>query len=467
MRPPPPADLPAPPRSWIPARRLAKALTAPVERFLAVQAASGIVLLVAATAALIWANSPAAALYDTLWTTPLGVSLGPLSFARDLRWWVNDGLMTLFFFVVGLEIRREMHAGELSDLRRAALPLAAAVGGMLVPAAIYALFNAGHATSAGWGVPMATDIAFAVGVLALLGDRVPPALRILLLALAVIDDLGAILVIALFYSDGVNLLGLGVAGAGLAGIIGLQLFGVRAVAAYVPFAFVAWGATYASGVHPTIAGVLLGLLTPVRAWLGVSHFADTAEAAARGAREAADAGSTEFHEHLDAMTRATREAVSPVERAEHALHGWVAWWVMPLFAFANAGVSLGSLSLAGDGWRVFVGIVAGLVVGKAVGIFAAARGATAVGVAALPRGVRWTDISVVGGVAGIGFTMALFVAQLAFPPGPMLETAKLAILVASGIAGVGGYVLGRRVLGVERRPEAAETEAEAEASHEV
>ena len=424
-------------------------------------------LLVAAAAALVWANTPVAAHYDALWATPLGMSLGPIGFERDLRWWVNDGLMSVFFFVVGLEIRREMHAGELSDLRRAALPLAAALGGMLVPAVIYTAFNAGHATSVGWGVPMATDIAFAVGVLALLGDRVPPALRILLLALAVIDDLGAILVIALFYSDGVHLPALGAAGAGLAGILVLQAFGVRAVAAYVPVALVAWGATYASGVHPTIAGVLIGLLTPVRAWLGPDRFADTAEAAARGVREAAVAGATHVHQHLEAMARATREAVSPVERLEHALHGWVAWFVMPLFAFANAGVSLGSLSLAGDGWRVFVGIVAGLVIGKAVGVYAAARAVAALGAAALPRGVRWADVTVVGGVAGIGFTMALFVAQLAFPAGPALETAKLAILAASCVAGLGGYVLGRMVLGVGARAEAAATAAEAEASHEV
>ncbi|MDP2316433.1 MAG: Na+/H+ antiporter NhaA [Pseudomonadota bacterium] len=464
---PPPDNLPAPPHSWTPARRLVRVLAAPVDRFLEVEAASGIVLLLAAAAALVLANTPGAAVYDAFWTTPLGLTLGPLTFERDLRWWVNDGLMTVFFFVVGLEIRRETHAGELSDLRRAALPLAAAVGGMLVPAAIYAALNAGRPTSVGWGVPMATDIAFAVGVLALLGDRVPPALRILLLALAVIDDLGAILVIALFYSDGVNFLALGAAGTGLAGLLALQVFGVRAVAAYVPLALVAWGATYASGVHPTIAGVLVGLLTPVRAWLGPHRFADTAEAAARDVREAAGTGVANLHAHLEAVARATREAVSPVERLEHALHGWVAWFVMPLFAFANAGVSLGSLNLAGDGWRVFVGIVGGLVVGKAVGVFAAARAATALGVAALPRGVRWADVSVVGGVAGIGFTMALFVAQLAFPPGEALETAKLAILAASAIAGVGGYVLGRLVLGTGKRAGGAATAAEAEASTEV
>lgn len=438
--------------------------TAPVERFLAVEAASGIVLLVAAAAALICANSPVAGLYESLWTAPLGLQLGPLNFERPLRWWVNDGLMTLFFFVVGLEIRREIHQGELSELRRAALPFAAAAGGMLVPAAIYAALNAGHATAAGWGVPMATDIAFALGVLALLGDRVPPALRVLLLALAVIDDLGAILVIVLFYSHGVDMLALALAGGSLAGMVALQLFGVRSPAAYLPMALVTWAATFASGVHPTISGVVIGLMTPPHAWLGPSRFADTAEAAAGEVRQVVAGTTRDIHEQLEAVMRAAHEAVSPVDRLEHALHGWVAWLVMPLFAFANAGVSLGSLSLAGDGWRAFVGIVGGLVVGKAVGVLGASWAAAALGIGALPRGVRWADVTVVGGVAGIGFTMALFVAQLAFPSGPTLETAKLAILLASLLAGVGGYLVGRVVLGANRHPDAALTAAEAESS---
>lgn len=459
---PNPAPLPGRPPSWAPAHALARAVAAPIERFLAVEASGGIVLLAAAAAALICANTPAADLYEALWTTPLGLRLGPVDFTRDLRWWVNDGLMTIFFFVVGLEIRRETHRGELSDLRRAALPVAAAVGGMLVPAAIYAAFNQGHATAAGWGVPMATDIAFAVGVLALLGKRVPPALRVLLLALAVIDDLGAILVIAVFYSGGVKLGALAVAAAGLAGIVVLQLFGSRRDAAYVVLALVAWAGTYASGVHPTIAGVAVGLLTPVRVWLGPLGFADVAEAAAARVRD----GVADLASELDTVTHAAREAVSPVERLQHSLHGAVAWGIMPLFAFANAGVSLGSLDLAGDGWRVFFGIIAGLVVGKLIGVFAAARLSAAAGLTSLPRGVRWSDLGVVGGVAGIGFTMALFIAQLAFPPGAILETAKLAILVASGVAGVGGYVLGRALLGPGARADAATTASEAETSTE-
>lgn len=461
-----PADLPPPPRSWSPARRLARAFTAPVERFLAVSAASGIVLLVAAVVALVWANSPWSAAYEALWSAPLGFAIGPWEFTRDLRWWVNDGLMAVFFFVVGLEIRREMHVGELSDARRAALPLAAALGGMILPAGIYLLFNAGRESAVGWGVPMATDIAFAVGVLALLGDRVPAALRILLLAAAVIDDLGAILVIALFYSGGVDPTALALAGVALAGIPAMQLFGVRTAAAYAVPALAAWAATYAAGIHPTIAGVLVGLLTPVQAWWGPVRFADSAEAVAREVRAAVARGQTDIHEPLHTLARAATEAVPPVERLQHALHGWVAWFVMPVFALANAGVALGSLEFGGDGWRVFAGVSLGLLVGKTVGVYAAARLAGQSGLAVVPRGVSWSGVSVVGVVAGIGFTMALFIAQLAFPPGPALETAKLAILSGSALAGVLGLLVGRAVLRPGAAAGAARSPGEAEASTE-
>src|SRR5262245_8219181 len=252
-----------PPGSWGPALRARRGLFSPVERFLAVEAASGILLVLAAAAALAWANSPWSASYSALWHTPIGLRIGAFAFERDLHFWINDGLMAVFFFVVGLEIRREIHAGELADLRRAALPLAAALGGMVVPALIYAAFNAGRATLGGWGIPMATDIAFALGVLTLLGARVPTALRILLLALAVIDDVGAILVIALFYSSGIALAGLAAMGAGLLGVLLLQAFGVRSRLAYALPALVVWSGAYAGGVHPTLAGVVLGLLTPV------------------------------------------------------------------------------------------------------------------------------------------------------------------------------------------------------------
>ncbi len=450
----------APPEAWSPAHRLARAVAAPVERFLAVEAASGILLLVAAMVALVWANSPWRSAYEALWTAPLGFQLAGWTFERDLRWWVNDGLMAVFFFVVGLEIRREIHRGELSELRRAALPVAAAVGGMLVPALIYTALNAGLPSSVGWGVPMATDIAFAVGVLALLGDRVPPALRILLLSLAVIDDLGAILVIAIFYSDGIQLGGLAASGLGLLTILLLQRLGARSPLTYVPGALLAWGGAYASGVHPTIAGVLVGLLTPVRAWLGPTRFAEAAEEAAREVRALLGKGGTDLQARFGPLQHAAREAVSPVERLQHALHGWVAFLVMPVFALANAGVALGDADVAGE-WRVFAGVFAGLLVGKPLGVLAISRLAAAGGLASVPRGVAWSQLSVVGLVAGIGFTMALFIAQLAFPPGPALETAKLAILAASLCAGVVGFAVGRGVL--HRSDGGAHTEAEAEA----
>ncbi|MFZ5477454.1 MAG: Na+/H+ antiporter NhaA [Myxococcota bacterium] len=464
MRPNEPGPPARPPEAWAPAHRLARAFVAPVERFLAVEAASGVLLLLAAVLALVWANSPWRDVYEALWSVPLGARLGDLSFERDLRWWVNDGLMTVFFFVVGLEIRREIHRGELSDLRRAALPIAAAVGGMVVPALLYVALNAGGPSAAGWGVPMATDIAFAVGVLALLGDRVAPALRILLLSLAVIDDLGAILVIAVVYSGGVDPIALGVAGAGLASIVALQRLGARAPALYLPGALVAWAGAYASGVHPTIAGVAVGLLTPVRAWLGPAQLAAAAEVAAVAARARGDDDGEDLDASVGPLRHAVRESVSPVERLQHALHGWVAFLVMPVFAFANAGVALGDADVSGE-WRVFAGVFLGLFVGKPIGVLAASRLAAAGAVATVPRGVGWADVSIVGLVAGIGFTMALFVAQLAFPPGPALETAKLAILAASTASGVVGWAVGRAAL--RRDPRAARTEAEAEATTEA
>lgn len=244
-----------PPGSWAPARQIARAALAPIERFLAVQAASGVLLLAAAIVALVWANSPWRRSYEALWRMPLGLRLGGWAFERDLQFWINDGLMTVFFFVVGLEIRREMHRGELSEWRRATLPLAAALGGMVVPATIFLVFNHDGASSVGWGVPMATDIAFAVGVLALLGKRVPPAMRVLLLALAVIDDVGAIIVIALFYSTHFSIAGAGIVALGVGAIVALQKLGVRSSWAYVPPATVIWAGAYAAGIHPTLAEI--------------------------------------------------------------------------------------------------------------------------------------------------------------------------------------------------------------------
>jgi NhaA family Na+:H+ antiporter len=247
-----------PPVSWASARRAARLVLSPVERFLSVEASSGVLLLAAAVVALVWANSPWQDTYQALWHRPLGFRIGSLSFEHDLRFWVNDGLMAVFFFVIGLEIRREIHDGELSDARRAALPLVAALGGMLVPALLYLALAQGSPAIHGWGVPMATDIAFAVGVLALLGRRVQPALRMLLLTLAVVDDIGAIVVIAVFYTSGIGAGGLALAGAGVAAILFMQKLGVRAPILYVPPALVVWAGAAVSGVHPTLAGVVVG-----------------------------------------------------------------------------------------------------------------------------------------------------------------------------------------------------------------
>jgi NhaA family Na+:H+ antiporter len=374
----------------------------PVERFLAIEASSGIVLLLAAGVALIWANTRWAPLYRSLWHIPLGVDLGRLSFRRDLHFWINDGLMAVFFFVVGLEIRREVQTGELSDRRRAALPAVAALGGMLAPALIFVVLNVGGPAARGWGVPMATDIAFAVGVLSLLGRQVQPGLRVLLLTLAVVDDLGAILIIAFFYSASLSLTGFLIAGGGIGIILLWRKLGLRAPVAYLAPAVIVWIGAVVAGIHPTLAGVAVALLCPARAWYG--------------------------------------------DELEHGLHGWVAFGLMPLFALANAGVPIGSASLGDGGWAALAGVALGLLVGKPLGILALSWAASKLGLASLPAGLRWADLLVMGQVAGIGFTMALFIAGLAFPEGPLLETIKLAVLSGSALSAIAGLAAGRVLL---------------------
>lgn len=457
----------APPGSWAPLLRLARRTLLPLERFLAIQAASGIVLLVVTATALVWANSPWAGSYVTLWETPLGLSVGPWAFQRPLAWWVNDGLMVIFFFVVGMEIRREMDHGELSDLRRAALPVACAVGGMTVPALCFlAVAGGGEATRSGWGVPMATDIAFAVGVLALLGKRVPPALRVLLLAVAVIDDLGAILVIALFYSSGIVLTGIVGMAVGIALILTLQALGVRGKLVYVVPGVVLWAGTYAAGIHPTIAGVIIGMLTPVTAWRGADGLLGdlSRELEALQANSARSLSSHDLAPHLSAIDVARREALSPAESLIETLHPWVAFAIMPIFALANAGVSLAGASMAGDGGLITLGAVLGLVLGKPLGILLFGGVAIASGLAALPTGLKGRHLLVLGVVAGIGFTMALFVADLAFTDAELLGAAKLGVLVASAAAALLGLLLGRFLLENATPAGAAATADEAEAS---
>jgi Na+:H+ antiporter, NhaA family len=379
-----------------------------MQRALRGEAASGVLLLSAAALALLWANSPWSQSYATLWQMPLRIHAGKLHFERGLDWFVNDALMVIFFFVVGLEIRHELAHGELSEWRRAALPVAAAVGGMIAPAALYLCMASAPATRMGWGVPMATDIAFAVGILTLLGKRVPRALRVLLLALAVIDDLGAIIVIALFYSAPLKLAGGYVVAAGLGAIFLLRSFAVRSKLVYVLPGVCVWAGVYHAGIHPTIAGVALGLITPLQAAPG--------------------------------------ESSSPAQSLRQSLQPWVSFAIMPIFALANAGVSLRGLSFDPSSVRVIAAVVLGLVLGKPLGVLAAIAIVLKLGVARAPDSLSARQISVVGIVAGVGFTMALFVAQLAFTDAELLSAAKLGVLIGSAFAALLTILLGRMLL---------------------
>ena len=457
----------APPETSPRTRRAVETVLRPLEQFLAVEASSGIGLLAAAGVALGWANSPWGASYEALWHVRVTLGIGSHVVAPSLHFLINDGLMTIFFFVAGLEIRREIHEGELADRRRATLPIAAALGGMLVPAAVYVALNVGRSTSAGWGIPMATDIAFASAVLLVLGKRVPPALRVLLLALAIIDDIGAILVIAFFYSGGIQVGGLLVAGAGVAGIFVLQRIGVRRSWVYVLPGAIVWFGFLRAGVHPTIGGVVVGLATPVKTWFGEAGFI----AVSRDVLETVERRAVDAHALLPSLRRlrqAQREVVSPLIRVQAQLHPWVSYVIMPLFALANAGVALGNVRLEpGDGARAVLGIALGLVLGKPAGILLASWITVRLGICALPSGVGWSGILLVGMVAGIGFTMAIFVAGLAFPDDADLSSAKLAVLTASIVTALVSFAVGRVLLPRQRGPLGAGTASEAEASAEL
>ncbi len=411
----------------------------PLVDFLHTEAAGGIVLVAATLAALIWANSPWDAGYNALWDTHLAIGLGDHVLDLDLRAWVSEGLMALFFLVVGLEIKRELVEGELSDPRQAALPVVAALGGMAVPAAIYLALNAGGDGASGWGIPMATDIAMAVGLLSLLGSRVAPSLKLFLLALAIVDDIGAVLVIAVAYTRDIDPASLAVAAGVVALIAAMRMAGVRARVAYVVAGVALWLALHESGLHATLAGVVLGLLTPTRP----ARQPELIDAAAL-----ADVSSVTAARETAALAR---EAVSEVEWLEHSLHPWTGFVVVPLFALANAGIVInGDTVHDAVSSPVAAGVVAGLVVGKPLGITAAAWLAVRLRLARLPRGTTWAALLSVACLAGIGFTVSILVAGLAFDDPAKVEVAKLAILSASALAAVAGSTL--VVLGARDRP---------------
>lgn len=422
-------------RSWVASDRpVARLIARPLREFLQTEAAGGILLLAAALIALVWANSPLAGAYRSLWGTEIAVRIGDFQIAADVRHWVNDGLMAIFFFVVGLEIKRELIVGELNDRRKAALPALAALGGMVVPAVIYIAINFGGEGVRGWGIPMATDIAFAVGVLAVLGRRCPDSLRVFLLSLAIVDDIGAILVIALFYSGGIKVSWLICAVVLLAVVSEMRRRRIWWTPLYVVVGFGVWLATFESGIHATIAGVALGLIAPARP--------SDPEGAGDALREASAFTRDPEPAAVRRVTIQAKEAVSIAERLEHMLHPWTSFGVIPIFALANAGVRLNANILeSATSSPVTLGIIAGLVAGKLIGIITFSWASTRLRIGAMPEGMTWHHLVGGAAVAGIGFTVSLFIAGLAFADQRIFNEAMIGIFAGSIVAALVGVTV--------------------------
>ncbi|RBO52962.1 Na+/H+ antiporter NhaA [Rhodovulum sp. BSW8] len=418
-------------------REAADRFTQPFARFLKIEAASGGLLLLAVLVAMALANSRWGGAYLALWETPIGFTFGTLDFTRSLRHWINDGLMTLFFFVISLELKREIMLGELRHPRMAALPFAAALGGMAVPVALYLAVMGDEPGMHGWGTVMATDTAFVIACLAIFGSRIPPALRLFLLSLAIFDDVGAVFVVAFSYGEALtwSALGLGVLGLGL--VAGAAQLGVRRMPVYFLMGGAIWLCFDASGIHATIAGVILGLMTPTRIWVS-----DTRLRAILGRVLAYPAGAhwsgdTADRRDLRRAGRAVAESLSPVERLEMMLHPWVGFFIMPVFALANAGITIKGADIVQP---VSLAIVVGLVLGKPIGVFGFSWLAVRSGLATRGPGLSWPFVAAGAFLTGIGFTMSLFIAGLAFEP-PILTVAKLGILAGSALSAILGIVL--------------------------
>ena len=402
-------------------------LRRPLERLIHLENISGVVLILGAVVAVILANSPLRHSVDDFWHAHVRISAGPITLDESLKHWVNDALMTIFFFVAGLEIKRELVAGSLADRRQAMLPVFAAVGGMVVPALLYVAVS-GSEARIGWGIPMATDIAFAIGVLTLLGPRVPSKLKVFLLTLAIVDDLGAIVVIAIFYSSTIDPIALGYAGIGLLVMGTMRTLGVWWMPAYVITGTAVWLATFESGVHATLAGVACGLMAPA--------------IPRRIEGDAASVSPTSTIDELNGILFDTRETRSVADRLIHALHPWTALMVVPIFALANAGVDVSPSTLgAAAGSAGARAIAVGLLIGKPVGILLASWIAVRLGLASLPTGANWRHMAGVAYLGGIGFTVSLFITDLAFENPAVVANSKVAILSASVVAAVAGAVL--------------------------
>jgi NhaA family Na+:H+ antiporter len=427
------------------ARAAVGRLLSPVQELIRTESASGVLLIAAALAAFAWANSPLAADYRALLEVRLGVGAGSWRLEKPLELWVNDLLMAIFFFLIGLEIKREVLIGELAGWRRAALPVAGALGGMVVPALIYVVCNLGHPGLRGWGVPMATDIAFALGVLALLGERVSLPLKVFLLALAIVDDLGSVLVIALFYTEQLSVGALALAALVFGAALLYGRFGGARPLGFALLGLLLWSFMLKSGVHSTIAGVLLALAVPLRHRLSAEQLHQELRQVTSQSRTFEQAEAV-----IGQLETVLARAHSPLHRMEHALAPYVAFLIMPVFAFCNAGVALGNdpSTLVG---RISIGAGLGLLIGKPIGVVGCAWLAVRAGLARLPDGVSWRGLIGAGLLAGIGFTMSLFIANLAFGPSPELDQAKIGVLAASVVAALVGLGFLSRALPRARR----------------
>ena len=430
----------------------ATSLRWPFSEFFRAEASGGILLIVATVAALAWANSPWRESYDHFWHTYVGISAGSWSLKLSLQHWINDALMAVFFFFVGLEIKREVTTGELRTPKQAALPIMAAIGGMAFPALVFLAVNGTGSGVEGWGIPMATDIAFALGILSLLGPRVPLGLKVFLTALAIVDDLGAVLVIALFYTSGLAVWWL-VAGIGLVLVLAvLSRLGVRRIPVYVLVGIVVWYCFLRSGVHATIAGVAVAMTIPSRILVERETFEGIVERALAFLKGKDDRSHSDMERRdvaLEAIGAAADRYGSPLHRLEHGLAPWVAFAIMPVFALANAGVAIDPAHLVeAPAGRA---IAAGLVLGKTIGITLFSFVAVKLGMCVLPRRVGWSAIVGAAALGGIGFTMSLFIAALAYPDPALLASAKMGILGGSLVAGL----LGAALLGIRLKPEPA------------
>ncbi len=409
----------------------------PFKRFIHIESSSGVVLLLASVIALLLANSPWSENFLSFWKIKIGFTLGSFEMKHSIQHWINDFLMSVFFFVIGLEVKRELVMGELQEFKRAILPIFAALGGMIVPAAIYLSLQIDAPGARGWGIPMATDIAFVVGCLAILGPRIPNSLRVMLLSLAIADDIGAILVIAIGYTESLDLGMILLALAGIIIFLLLMKIGVRNVAIYLIVALVTWFGFHESGIHATIAGVIIGLLTPTSSWISESRLHHIVQNALHYMQGEGWSYSQEHYTKLRELERATRKTISPLKRFEADLHPWVGFVIMPLFALANAGVVIEASVITHP---VAIAVILGLFLGKPIGIFLFSWLAVVLRIASLPDDINWGALLGGGALAGIGFTMALFISGLALV-GDLLNAAKTGVLIGSFFSTGLGFTL--------------------------